>query len=314
MSCFASDVTFLPCAEYDRERIATAIDALTAPLVLPNLHGSRVLLKPNLISTTGPALASTAAEFAAGAAIWLREQGAQVFLGDSPAFGSAQRVCDRHGISEALRGLEVELVEFRHAVHTRLACGVTLPIAAEALECDMLVGLPRIKAHQQMYMTLALKNLFGVVKGTHKSMLHMKLGGDDAHARFARIIFDLHLLFPHQLHLIDGIVAMHRSGPMNGDPLPLGVVGASLSPVALDSAVLSLLNVNREASPLWQIARELACPGWDVGEINFPLKKPDEFLLPHFATPAQLNPVRFSILRYLRGMGRRLFKEPFRTQ
>ncbi len=305
-------VSLLPCHHCDREQLAGTLDRLLAPLELADFHGRRVLLKPNLISTTGPALASTAAEVAAAAALWFLERGAKVTLGDSPAFGSAKLVCDRHGLTAALAGLDVEIVEFRRAVSVELACGVRLPVAAAALECDLLVGLPRLKAHQQMYLTLALKNLFGVVRGINKAMLHMKIGGDDAHDRFARIIFDLHRLFPAQLHLLDGIVAMHRSGPLNGEALPLGVFAAAKSPVALESTVPRLLGLPPENSPLWRVARDLEWPGWQVGEVAFPLRRPEEFELPTFVAPEQLSPVRFRPFRWLRGLGRRLFLEPFR--
>ena len=45
---------------------------------------------------------------------------------------------------------------------------MTVTVAREAMECDIFVGLPKIKAHNQMYMTLAVKNIFGIVKGVQQ--------------------------------------------------------------------------------------------------------------------------------------------------
>lgn len=302
-------VALLACDCYDREVIAERVASLVASLpAISSLHGRDVLLKPNLISTTGPALASTDADFIAGVALWLRGCGARVRLGDSPAFGSAAKVCRRHGIDTALAGLDVDIIEFATPVRRQLPCGESIVVAAEALETDLFINLPRIKAHNQMFVTLAVKNLFGIVKGARKAMLHMKQGGADAHDRFARIILELHTLLPTQLHIIDGIIAMSSSGPIDGVPLSLDILGASRSPVALDTALLELLGLDRQHSPLWRVASQLGLPGSKSLEICYPLDAPESFSLPPFSAPEVLNPVRFSLFRYLKGMVRRFVK------
>lgn len=54
-----------------------------------------------------------------------------------------------------------------------------------------------------MFVTMAVKNMFGIIKGINKAMLRMVHG--DGHDLFAGIILDLLSLFPCQLHLADGI-------------------------------------------------------------------------------------------------------------
>jgi len=293
------------CSAYSRSAIAEIIDESAGSLGLSSgLHGRVVLLKPNLISGGGPALACTHSGFIAGVATWFLDQGARVILGDSPAFGSSGRVCEKHSITTALKGLDVKYVEFATPVKKKLACGVTVTVARESLECDLFVGLPKVKAHNQMFVTLAVKNIFGIVKGVNKAKLHMSHG--DTHDRFSRIILDLVSLLPPQVHFVDGIHAMHQSGPLGGSLLPLQCVAASRCPVALDTAFLDLLELDAKKSPLWRAASERKLVGSDSRNIIYPFLSPRNFYNSGFVAPENLDPIRFSLIKFLRGLGKRM--------
>lgn len=298
------------CDTYDRSAIAELVDVMVGHLRLSgSLCGKVVLLKPNLISSSGPPLACTNSEFIAGVASWFLDQGARVLLGDSPAFGSAEKVCRALGIAEALKGMDVKMVHFITPVRRRLAGGVVVAVAREALECDLFVGLPKIKAHNQMFVTMAVKNMFGIVKGVNKAMLHMVHG--DTHERFAGIILDLVSLLPSQLHLADGIEAMHRSGPLDGSPLALNCVAASRCPVALDTALLDLLELDQSRSPLWRVASKRELAGSEFNNLRYPLLSPQNFHGSGFMVPDTLNGIRFNLFRFLRGLVKRVILKDF---
>jgi uncharacterized protein (DUF362 family) len=289
------------CSAYDRAEISERIDKIGSQLgVAGTLHGKIVLLKPNLISSKGPPLACTHREFIAGVASWFLGQGARVLLGDSPALGSAAKVCEKQGIAEALQGMNVKFVDFVTPVEKKLAGGVKVAIAREALECDLFVGLPKVKAHNQMYVTLATKNIFGIIKGVNKGLLHMVHGS--SHNRFADIILDLVSLLPEQLHLVDGIEVMHRSGPLDGNPLTLNCVAAGNCPVALDTALIELLELDLKKSPLWRVASTRGVPGSDGRNLHYPQLYPRDFHGSGFVAPVNLNAVRFNPFRFLSGM------------
>lgn len=293
------------CTVYDRSLIAGIIhDAAGYLGFTGGFHGQTVLLKPNLISAGGPSLACTHSEFIAGAAIWFLEQGAKVVIGDSPAFGSSGRVCEKHSITAALSGLDLSFVEFTTPVRKKLACGRTVTVAQEALDCDLFVGLPKVKAHNQMYVTLAAKNIFGIVKGVNKAKLHMSTG--NSHEQFSHVILDLVPFLPPQLHLMDGIHAMHKSGPLDGVKLPLHCVAASKCSVALESALLDLLGLDKENSPLWSAARNKQLPGSYTENLVYPSLVPSDFHPSGFVAPESLHPVRFSPLRFFSGMAKRI--------
>ncbi len=303
-------VVLQKCNTYDRSAIAALVEVMVGHLMLSDsLHGKIVLLKPNFISSSGPSLACTNGEFIAGVAGWFLDQGARVLVGDSPAFGSSEKVCRTFGITEALKGMDVKLVRFKSSVSTRLAGGVTVAIAREALECDLFVGLPKIKAHNQMLVTMAVKNMFGIVKGVNKAMLHMVHG--DTHEMFAGIILDLVPLLPSQLHLADGIEAMHGSGPLDGRSLALNCMAAARCPVALDTALLDLLEINQAKSPLWRVASRRGLDGSEIHNIRYPLCCPRDFHGSGFIAPDSLNGIRFNLTRFLRGLIKRVALKVF---
>jgi uncharacterized protein (DUF362 family) len=286
------------CHGYESQVLQSVLERVIPCIGVLNLSpGTRVLLKPNLISASAPSLACTHAGFVAAVAAWFLDHGCRVMIGDSPAFGSAINTVERQGIARAVRRMNIQVVEFTSAVRRRLSSGISVGVAAEALDCDLLVNLPKIKAHDQMYVSMAVKNIFGIVKGPRKSWLHMRYGG--SHMEFARIILDLHELLPENITLADGIDVMHMHGPMHGDLLSLGCLAGSRSPVALDTAMLALLELEPGKSPLWRAARDRALPGALLSGIEFPLLVPSDFYGSGFMAPEILNPVRFRPLRYV---------------
>lgn len=289
------------CWHYDRLALAESIDLSMGYLGLSrSYHGKKILLKPNLISGSGSALACTHGEFIAGVAVWFLEHGARVVLGDSPAFGSATGVCRQRGITERLQGLDLNIVNFVSPVNMKLASGKTIAIAAEALDCDVFVGLPKIKAHNQMFVTMAVKNIFGIVKGINKGMLHMVHGS--SHEQFSAIILDLLSLLPTQLHMADGIEAMQGSGPLDGSLLQLNCLAVAANPVALDTAMLELLALDPEKSPLWCLAASRGLVGSNRNELSYPHLLPSDFSDSRFIAPDCLNGIRFNPLRFLKGL------------
>ena len=88
---------------YDVGRIKEFCDQAAPHLGLPeSMHGTAVLLKPNLISSRASKLACSEARFVRGVAEWFVDQGARLSIGDSPSFGSAAQVLKKMGIESKL--------------------------------------------------------------------------------------------------------------------------------------------------------------------------------------------------------------------
>ncbi len=305
-SPFSIPVCLDLCHTYTHEALYSLLQKHLDVLQIPSdCSGKKILLKPNLISASAPPLACSCPQFVATVANCFLERGATVLLGDSPAFGSAKHVLRKHGFVAALSGLNVSLLEFQTKVIRQLDCGLTVTVAAEALDCDYFVNLPRVKAHQQMGITVAVKNVFGIVLGARKALLHMTHGG--THHGFAEMILDLCKLLPPTIGIADGITVMNRVGPVNGSPLSLSCVALSRNFVALDRVMLEVLGVEKQQIPLAVEAEAQGLPGATLDEIDFPALLPDAFANSSFRIPRRLSPVRFQLLRYFRSSVKRIF-------
>jgi uncharacterized protein (DUF362 family) len=293
------------CKTYDTPVLKQFCDDAAAALGFgAGLGGARVLLKPNLISSMASRLACSDGRFIRAVAEWFIDQGARVRIGDSPSFGSASQVMAKHGISDHLRGLDIEVIEFRDVRELEMSHEVRIGVSGEALDCDLLVNLPRVKAHGQMYVTLAVKNRYGVVCGMRKAVRHMMNGL--SHVKFGDLMIDLCLAVPHSVSLIDGIEVMHRSGPIKGVALQVGCVAAAKDPVALDTALLAALELDLSKCPVWRAAKARTLAGAEIDRLEFVRLAPERFSGTGFEAPEFLSPVPFNPLRFMYNSYRRV--------
>ena len=293
------------CSSYEIDSLMILMQEQLNILGVPaDLSASRILLKPNLISAMAPSLACSSPFFTAAAARCFIDRGAKVILGDSPAFGSAARALKRQGFKEVLSNLAVEYIPFSTRVLKKLDCGIEVGVAAEALDCDYFINLPRIKAHDQMAVTMAVKNTFGIVLGARKAWYHMRHG--ESHQIFAQMILDLQKLLPETIVLSDGIEVMNKRGPMKGTSLSIGCLAASKNAVAHDRAMLEVLEVDKKRVPLAVAADNDQLPGAHMSDLEFPQCDPGAFSGSGFRIPGMLSDVRFLPSRYLRSFVKRI--------
>jgi uncharacterized protein (DUF362 family) len=146
-----------------------------------------------------------------------------------------------------------------------------------------------------MAVTGAVKNHYGCVTSLWKILLHV-LHGDRGH-RFESMLLELLGLLPTSVSVMDAVTAMHGTGPVDGRPFPLGLLAASPSAVALDTAVYTLLGLRPIDVPLWQEALNRNLPGVRAAELAYPLEPLDSFDARGFQVPATLHPLGFHPLK-----------------
>jgi uncharacterized protein (DUF362 family) len=299
------EVLLALCKGYEKQELKEQFDLFASLLSFPqSFRGDSILLKPNLISGFGPSLGCTNGIFLATLAEWFIDRGAIVSVGDSPAFGSAAQVLARQSILPLLKPLAVNIVEFRNPRTRCLSNDVTVGIAQEALDCDFFINVPKVKAHNQMFMTMAVKNLFGTIVGMRKALAHMKNGS--SHLKFAELMLDLVGELPNQVTICDGIETMHRQGPVNGESRLVGCLSARADPVALDTALLGALELDHQRCPIWRAAERRRIAGSSPGAIGYPLLSPQTFHGSGFVPPEELSPVPFNPFRFLTGSLRKV--------
>ena len=262
-----SKVSLVRCSSYESAEVDEALDALLEPLGgLSSVSGfgrgiaagSRVLVKPNFLrAATSEASVSPHPEVLRGLCTRLLDLGAKIRIGDSPAFGTARGAAKACGILDVAEELGIPIVEFNKAIKvpTGPPTNLTLQLDREVLEADAIINLCKFKGHQQLGLTLAVKNLFGCITGKRKPAWHLRLGDRDN--GFGEMLVEVYRHVAPSLSVCDGVVAMQGNGPGDGEPRPLGVLLASEDGVALDSVGAQIVGYPLEDLRVFRAARDL---------------------------------------------------------
>jgi hypothetical protein len=79
----------------------------------------------------------------------------------------------------------------------------------------------------------------------------------------------------------------------------------------MDTALLAILGIDPEASPLWLAACRAGLTGTRLEELTFPLAAPADWQPTGFMVPARLDPIRFNPFRFLKNSGKRILLRLF---
>jgi len=292
-------VALLRQTAYRRSALLSAVERLFTACGIDFARGERVLVKPNLVSRSNAALSCTHPEVVRAVCAHLLDCGARPTVADSPAFGSAGRVAAACGLTEALNDLGLRVATLDRPIPLRLSDGGTIGLSRRALDAERIVSVARLKAHGQFRVTASTKNLFGAVCGCRKALAHVRLG--DSPGRMERLVLDVRAALPPAIGLVDGVVVLHRGGPVHGQAFPLGLLGCSPDTLALDAALYGILGLGPADVPLWAEALAQGLPGADPLAARFVLEQPGAFDATGFEVNAQLDPMRFEPLRFVRG-------------
>jgi len=213
----------------------------------PPVRDKSVLLKPNFVEPDMEGMINThPVVIRAAREAFLRLGAKSVVVAEGPGHER-----DTEGILEQLRMRdylgpldrafvdlntdEVSQVSTRtHASRLKSLC---LPKAV--LAADFVVSMPKMKTHHWVGVTLALKNMFGIVPGScygwPKNVLHW--------AGISKSILDINSTVRPDFAIVDGIVGMEGNGPIQGKPKASGVLVAGDDPVAVDATCARLMGL-----------------------------------------------------------------------
>lgn len=257
---------------------------------------SRVVIKPNLLAPASPDNAVVTHPLVIKAAVeYVLHMGAKPVISDSPGSGPFEKILNESGIREALNGLEVEFREFKDSVSISVSIDVGEPfkkidVAADAVNADFLINLPKLKTHVQMLLTLGVKNLFGCVVGIKKPEWHFRTGED--REMFAKLLVKVYQAVKPSVTVIDGILAMHGRGPgKSGTPKEIGVLMGSINAAELDIAICRMLGIEPGKLLTNKIALEQGIAD-EIIKINGVLPEVKDFRLPEII-PLVFGPERF---------------------
>ncbi|MBI5562814.1 MAG: DUF362 domain-containing protein [Deltaproteobacteria bacterium] len=285
-------VSIVKCKDYDEGRVYGAVVEALEPLGGMNGFVSpedRVLIKPNLLCDSPPERhVTTHPSVVTAVARLVKEAGGRPVIGDSPGLAPFHKAAKTAGFEEAAARAGAELAPFKNSVSVTLPPGATfkeIEVASEVVEADKVINLPKLKTHVQMSLTLGIKNMFGCVIGKRKSQWHLMAGKDRVY--FARMIVDIFSAVTPALTIMDGVTAMHRDGPQNGEPYPMGLVFAANDAVALDAAITWMVGLTPDKNPVLAAAIDRGLGCGDMTDIWFPGIHPKDAQQKGFVIPGQ---------------------------
>lgn len=251
-----SKVALQKCEKYEA---AAILDVMRESLKLCggkdalDVEGKKVLLKPNILSDSDVARAvTTHPEFVRAAIHLMKELGAaEIYVGDSPGFQKPGFKGKKCGVGAVCEEEGVNWYDFAKG-STVLRCPEGKMVSQFQVsdivnKIDVIISLPKLKTHQLMYFTGAIKNLFGILPGLTKSPYHMMFPGRNS---FAQMIVDLHSALKPSFAFMDGIISMEGPGPGSGYPKDTGVILASPNLLALDITACRIIGYDPDIIPI----------------------------------------------------------------
>ncbi len=268
-----AEVSTVRCGSYEVEEVYSAVRRsieLIGGIESFVKDKERVLIKPNLLGAKPRHSAVTTDPAIVGALIRIvKEAGGVPLVGDSPGLGTAAKVAAKNGLREEVERLGAKLIELSTPVEVRNTKGLRfkkLVVAEEALDVDVIINAPKLKTHAQMFLTMAVKNIFGCVPGKRKVQWHLTAGVDSDY--FADMLLELALFIKPRLSILDAVISMEGNGPASGTPRETGFVMASTEPIALDRAACEVLKANPEDMPTLKRAKEHGLGTTDIDKIE----------------------------------------------
>lgn len=169
--------------------------------------------------------------------------------------GTAEKRMINTGTIDIVKRCDVEFLNLsKDEVEEHEVAGFVLEVPKTVLKADFLVNLPKLKTNDFVYISIAMKNMFGILANKKRSRLHKGL---------TEVLVYINKLLRQDLIVVDGIVAMEGMGPIRGSPVPLGLIISGLNPVTVDAACCHIMEINPYAvEPLWKAYKA------GVGEIN----------------------------------------------
>ena len=237
-------VALQKCDDYDFEKVLNAVKTMMELVPPPDVRGKTVLLKPNILYPKSPDCAVCTHPVVVGAAVraFLDLGAARVIAGESPAIAGSATAAKATGMYDQVIKNGGEWADFKEHVSVPCPDGKvvkSIDFAKQFLEADIVVSLSKLKSHQLMAYTGAMKNLFGLMIGLNKAQMHYRFPEKED---FGNFLVDLNIAADADYAIMDAIVGMDGpGGPGAGDPIKLGFLAASDNVLALDWKCASLV-------------------------------------------------------------------------
>jgi len=268
-------VAIVRCSSYEKDRVSLSIERIFDILELQKSQ-EKVLVKPNMLSARKPEEGVTTHPVIVEEVV-KRIKAKEVLIGDSPASANKEieKYWDECGFRKVSEKTKAKLVKFSKSKFVKIK-EAEIPLW-EQLEDYKIFNLAKFKTHTLTTLTLSVKNLYGLIPGYTKSLLHSKFISP---YEFSSFLVEFYKKIEKYVYfnLVDGIVSMEGNGPSNGTLRKTGVLIAGRNAIAVDIVGCKIAGIEIENIPYLEIYKrkygfpEIEIEGDKVDEIkNFKL-------------------------------------------
>lgn len=277
-------VAIASCDSYNADLIYETLNRIIPGTDFPDVNGKTILLKPNILYGADPDKAvTTHPEFVKAVVRIMKNKGAAtIYVGDSPGVGSGDAAGKKCGIKQAAESEGAVWATFSNEIPVPCPEGhkqKQFYLAKISQEVDLIISLPKMKTHEMMYFTGAVKNLFGLIPGLKKSRFHFNFPEKED---FASMIVDLLDTVKPAYALMDGIVSMEGPGPGSGYPRQTGLIFVSSNAAALDWSAARIMDYNPGEIPIFKEIIERGVWLHPDMEIEYPELNPEDLIIKDF--------------------------------
>lgn len=217
--------------------------------------GQTVLVNPSWVSVVPKReqAAITLPEVTRAVADVVKNGGANPIIAESSAIGvDSERVINESGYRD-LRDMGYEVLDLKQTEPVMMAVPngkifKEIQTFKPVLEADVIIPVAKLKTHDQMELTLAIKKLKGLLSDKYKREFHQQ-GVFEA-------CVDWYAALKPQLSIVDGIICQEGLGPIFGKPVEMDLIVAGADAVAVDAVCGFITGFEPEEVPITREAAE----------------------------------------------------------
>ncbi|MBN1445676.1 MAG: DUF362 domain-containing protein [Candidatus Omnitrophica bacterium] len=263
-------VAVVKCGSYDKAAVAEAVVKIFSLCDIREDAFRKLLFKPNMLSARTPEEGVTTHPAVVEAAVRYFKSSEKI-IGDSPANINkpAELYWDKCGYKQVSEETGAPLVKFSSSfmldihLHPHLHPPPSRGRKMERTEVPVtdylkefsLINIAKLKTHGLTILTAAMKNLYGLIPGFRKSVLHSIFVSPLHFSEFLAVYY--HAVKDYvSFNLVDAVVAMEGSGPAAGKLRDTGYLIGGRNAVAVDIACCKIIGIKPENIPYLKIYGE----------------------------------------------------------
>ncbi len=230
--------------ENRKENVRSALD-LIAEDIKKRIGDRQIVIKPNFVSTSRQ-LASSHIDQIRGILDFLKGFHKERVIVSEAACGDTGKAFKHFDYNNLSEEYDIQLIDLNRSPYKNVAIkdsdGRSFNVRVSALLLDRdnyVISAAKLKAHDTVIVTLSIKNMaMGAVLYPDKMDVHQGIRRTNLNiAELAEQVWP-------DLSVIDGLEGMEGNGPVNGDPIDVGIAIAGTDPLAVDRVACEVMRVD----------------------------------------------------------------------